>query len=79
MIPDAIKERLASKPFKPFVLKLGRGETFDVRHPELVSLSPGGRRMILWAGEEHAVDIDVLLIESLREANGNGHRKRRSA
>lgn len=79
MIPDAIKERLSSQPFRPFVLKLGSGEQFDIRHPELVSLSPGGRRMILWIGEEKAVDIDVLLIESLREAGKNGHHKRRSA
>lgn len=35
--------------------------------------------MILWAGEERAVDIDVLLIESLQEANGNGHKRRRAS
>jgi hypothetical protein len=79
MIPDAIKDRLAVRPFKPFALKLGSGEKFVVRHPELVSLSPGGRRMILWVGNEKAVDIDVLLIESLQDAGGNGHQKRRSA
>lgn len=76
MIPDAIKDRLTTRPFGPFVLKLGSGEQFEVRHPELVSLSPGGRRMILWAGEERAVDIDVLLIESLQEPNGNRHRRK---
>lgn len=79
MIPAAIKERLSSQPFKPFVLKLVGGEKFEVRHPELVSLSLGGRRMILWVGEEKAVDIDVLLIESLQESARNGHQRRRSA
>lgn len=79
MIPEAIKDRLAVRPFKPFFVKLGSGEKFVVRHPELVSLSPGGRRMILWVGNEKAVDIDVLLIESLQDAGGNGHQKRRSA
>ena len=82
MIPEAIKARLTSAPFKPFVLQMGSGEIFKVEHPELVSLSPGGRRMILWIGDEKAIDIDVLLIESLREAgkNGhNGHGKRKSA
>jgi hypothetical protein len=79
MIPDAIKDRLTAQPFKPFVLKLGSGEKFEVRHPELVSLSPGGRRMILWVGDEKAVDIDVLLVESLQDAGKNGHNKRRSA
>jgi len=79
MIPEAIKARLTSSPFKPFVLKLGSGDTFEVRHPELVSLSPGGRRMILWVADERAVDIDVLLIESLQESKRNGQQRRRSA
>jgi hypothetical protein len=77
MIPDAIKDRLTAKPFKPFVLKLGSGDSFVVRHPELVSLSPGGRRLHLWIGDEQAADIDVLLIESLQESSGNGRGKKR--
>jgi hypothetical protein len=77
MSSEALKDRITASPFKPFVLKMGSGDTFAVRHPELVSLSPGGRRMILWVGEEKAIDIDVLLIESIQEANG--HRRRRSA
>jgi hypothetical protein len=79
MIPDAIKDRLAAAPFRPFVMKMGSGEKFVVRHPELVSLSPGGRRLILWVGQEQAMDVDVLLIESVQDAPGNGHRRRRSA
>lgn len=76
MIADALRERLAASPFQ---LKMGSGETFEVRHPELVSLSPGGSRAILWVGEDQAVNIDVLLVESIREIGHNGHRKRRSA
>lgn len=77
MIPDAIKDRLGSSPFKPFKLKMGSGETFTVAHPELVSISPGGRRLILWVGEERAVDLDVLLIESVQDASENGAANRR--
>lgn len=79
MIPEAIRQRLMSKPFRPFVLRLGSGETFHVRHPELVSMSPGGRRLILWVAEERAVDIDLLLVESIREQSGPGKERRRSA
>ncbi len=79
MIADAIKERLAAAPFRPFVLSMGSGESFTVKHSELVSVSPGGRRMLLWVGDDAVVDIDVLLVESLREVSENGHRKRRSA
>ena len=79
MIADAIKERLSTRPFKPFVLKLGSGDRFIVRHPELVSLSPGGRRLILWVGADRAADIDVLLVESIQEPRTNGQHRRRSA
>ncbi len=79
VIPDAIKSRLSSSSFKPFSLKMGSGEIFTINHPELVSISPGGRRLILWVGDEQSVDIDVLLIESVRDAEGNGRSRRRSA
>jgi hypothetical protein len=79
MIPDAIKARLVASPFRPFALRMGSGESFLVKHPELVSISPGGRRLILWVGEEQSVDLDVLLIESIQSARENGHRRRRSS
>ncbi|HRQ73678.1 MAG TPA: hypothetical protein PLU35_11680 [Phycisphaerales bacterium] len=79
MITEAIKARLNTSPFRPFDLKMGSGEVFSVRHPEMVSVSPGGRRLILWVGDEASVDLDVLLIESLRDASSNGRHRRRSA
>jgi hypothetical protein len=78
MFHEAIKARLTAAPFKPCELRMGSGERFVVSHPELVSLSPGGRRLILWVGDEASVDIDVLLVESLRESGNNGHRRRKS-
>ncbi|MCL4740635.1 MAG: hypothetical protein KJZ54_00365 [Phycisphaerales bacterium] len=79
MITDAIKSRLSATPFRPFDLKMGSGEVFTVRHTEMASVSPGGRRLILWVGDEVSVDLDVLLIESLRDAPSNGRHRRRSA
>jgi hypothetical protein len=78
MIPDAIRARLVASPFRPFSLRVVSGESFVVKHPELVSISPGGRRLILWVGDEQSVDLDVLLIESIQSSNGNGHRRKRS-
>lgn len=78
MVPEAIKSRLAASPIKPFVLNMGSGETCTIQHPELVSISPGGRRLVLWIGEEQSVDIDVLLIESIKDAGGEGRARRRS-
>jgi hypothetical protein len=75
MIKDAIKSRLEASPFRPFVLKMGSGHQFPVRHRDFVSISPGGRHLILWVDDDRYVDIDVLLIESI-EQGGNGHRRR---
>jgi hypothetical protein len=79
MIPDAIKTRLHASPFKTFTLRLGSGETYTVEHPELVSISPGGRHLILWVDDNRYVDVDVLLVESIQETNGSKGRRRRSA
>lgn len=79
MITDAIKSRLGAAPFKPFVVKLGSEKTFMVPHPEFVSLSPGGRHMILWIGDDRYVDIDVLLIESIEQASSNGRHESNGA
>lgn len=67
MLPDAIKSRLHASPFKPFELRLASGSSYRVSHPELASLSPGGRHLILWVDDNRYVDIDVLLIEIIEE------------
>jgi hypothetical protein len=79
MLPDAIQARLTASPFRPFVLRLTSGQALEVRHQELVSISPGGRHLILWTGENRPVDVDVLLVESIGQSSGNGRGKRRSA
>jgi hypothetical protein len=78
MIADGLKARLASAPFKPFTLTLGSGQSFTVPHPEFASLSPGGRHLILWVGDDRYVDIDVLLIESIDSTSSNGRGVRRA-
>jgi len=79
MIPSAIKSRLNAAPFRPFTLRLGSGESHAVRDPELVSLSPGGRHLILWIDDNEYMDIDVLLVEAIGNSHGNGDSRRKSA
>jgi hypothetical protein len=76
VIPDALKSRLKAAPFKPFELRLTSGETHTVRHPDFVSISPGGRHLIVWVGENSYVDIDLLLVERISQTGGNGHRRK---
>lgn len=76
MLAEAIKSRLNAAPFKPFVLRLASGTSYRVNHPELVSLSPGGRHLILWVDDNRYVDVDVLLVEIIEQAHGHGRRRR---
>lgn len=76
MFPDAFKSRLKTAPFKPFILRLTSGESYVVPHPEFVSLSPGGRHLILWVAENRYVDIDVLLVETMEQAPPGGRRRK---
>ncbi len=38
MNTDAIRDLLKRQPFRPFVVHLSNGETYEVRHPEFVIL-----------------------------------------
>jgi hypothetical protein len=67
---EAIREWLNRRPFEPFVLRLSNGETYDVRHPELVAL---GKNRIVVADPEtdrfvHLSLIHVNSIEALQTA-----------
>jgi hypothetical protein len=38
MNAEAIREWLNRQPFEPFELRLSNGETYQVRHPEIVAI-----------------------------------------
>jgi hypothetical protein len=44
MPPEDLERHLNARPFVPFRIKLTTGETYDVRHPELVMV---GRRSVI--------------------------------
>jgi hypothetical protein len=78
MSGDGFKKMLDASPFRPFLIRYGSGREIPVRHPELVTLSPGGRTAIVWRPDESAESfeiLDVLLIESVEPMNGSRNRK----
>ena len=38
MTVDTFRELLARRPFKPFRLVMSSGQTYDVRHPEMIKI-----------------------------------------
>lgn len=77
MTSDGFKKMLGATPFRPFLIRYGSGRAVPVHHPELVTLSPGGRTAVIWRpdeSEESFEILDVLLIESLDFIPSNGTR-----
>ena len=60
-----LRDVLQTQPFKPFVLTLVDGRSFEVKHPEFVYVSPKGRHMILVNDDESLSYLEPLLIASL--------------
>jgi hypothetical protein len=52
------------QPFRPFQVRTNGGNTFTVRHPELVSCSVNGRDMFLH-DEQGLHVLEMFLIEEL--------------
>ena len=75
MSGEGFQKMLKATPFRPFRIRYGSGREIPVRHPELVTLSPGGRTAIVWRpdeSEESFEVLDVLLIETLDPIDGHG-------
>lgn len=47
MRPDAIRRLLTQKPFRPFRLYVSDGAIYDITHPEIANVTPGGVRISL--------------------------------
>ncbi len=59
MNADTIREWLHRRPFEPFELRLSNGETYQVRHPEVVAV---GKNRIAVVNPETDQVVHVALI-----------------
>jgi hypothetical protein len=73
MSTEGIKELVTKQPFRPFVIKMTSGVTFEVSHPEYFAVSPSYRRIYLFLDEDHSEMIDTLMIESVRLREVTSH------
>jgi hypothetical protein len=79
MVSDRLKEHWQAKPFKPFRIHVADGDIFDVSHPELMWMVPGGRTIYVARGpkEEDGIAILDLLLVTQLTVNGNGAKRRK--
>lgn len=66
-----IRDRLAAKPFQPFVVYTADGREYDVPSHDHAHVSPGGGRVSIWTDDETEYILPALLFNGLKiKSNG---------
>ena len=76
MTGGEIRKLFEATPFLPFRVHVANGKSVDVPHPDLMHLSPTGRRLIVDRPDDTFEIIDVLIVTSLETLSQNGSRPR---
>lgn len=73
---------VAAEPFRPFRIKMTSGETFEIRHPEMISIGRTTAHVFTWMNDdnedpkEQEREISILLIESIEPFQLASHNQR---
>lgn len=66
---EEIRRLLTATPFRPFEIVLSNGNRYAVPHPDFVSISPKGGRILLWDENEGPSKmlsaLDIASVEEL--------------
>ena len=65
MTLDEFQSLRDAAPFRPFTIHLGNGRSFHIPHRDFVSVSPGGRTLIVYRGGEAFSVVDLFLVTEL--------------
>jgi hypothetical protein len=77
MVLASIREFNSAVPFKPYEIRMASGESYEVPHPDSISISPKGSLAVLIDAEDSPHHLSTLLIESVTQRNGRPSRKSR--
>ena len=73
MTVEELRKAYHTQPFRRFKLRVADGREYEVRHPELMAISPRGRTVIVVGPDDTANIIDTLMITSIhRDDAGPG-------
>ena len=78
MLGSTVREFARSSAFHRFVIQMNDGRRFVVKHPDYVSVSPRGGKIIVYDDAENETHLSGLLIASVqllpeRKGRRNGH------
>jgi hypothetical protein len=74
MVIQSIREFNRATPFKPYRIRMVSGETYDVPHPDFLSISPKGSFVVFFESDESPHHLSAILIESVSQIRSNRQR-----
>lgn len=81
MASEKLHEVLRAEPFQPFVLHMADGRQIEVRHPELMAISPSGRIAYVFeqgSRRDSGRHLENQRITGLEIRNAGATRRRRA-
>ena len=79
MTTEALSKVHTTRPFQPFVIRLGDGQALPVEHPEMLAYAQKQRTAVVYRDDGSFEIIDLLLVtglEVLPPSNGSKRQKR---
>ncbi len=71
MTANPLVNYVTAEPFRPFRIKMTGGDTFEIRHPEMVQVGRTTATIFTWMSDdddsqkEREREISIILIESI--------------
>jgi len=65
-----------AQPFEPFVIRVADGREYLVKHPELMLISPSGRKVVVFTPDDVLDIVDAMMITSIHLGDGRKRTRR---
>ena len=76
MTPRKVVEYVTAEPFRPFRMKMASGQSFDIRHPEMILVGRSSVRVYTVTDEEENEkwhDVPLMLMETIEPIDVSVH------
>ena len=70
MLGSTVKEFARAVPFVPFIVQMNDGRRFIIKHPDFISVSPQGGKLIIYDRNENETHLSGLLVASVKPFRG---------
>jgi hypothetical protein len=74
MLPSTLQTYVRAQPFRPFRIIMNSGNTYEVRHPEMIHVGRDFFNYYSFKGEDQFPEtwetVSLLLVEKLQHVDG---------